>query len=385
MKILYFDCIGGISGDMILGALLDSGLSLSKLTGEVKKLKLKNIQLKKRAVERCHIRAIKFDVSSKEKTRIGSYNQIVHIIKKSSLSPEVKEQALRIYEALAVAERKVHGVNAKDIEFEQLGDIDSLVDIVGIAIGFHELKINKFFVSDLPRGKFLAPATLELLKGKHFRFVDCEIETITPTAAAVLKALDFKHAGELGDSFIVGSVGYGAGSHNPHETSNVVRAEIGVAKTVCEADRAVVVETNIDDLNPETYEYLMERLFALHGVHDVYFHSIQMKKSRPGVLVSVLCVQEAFDEVCKIIFSETSSLGVRHHFVNRRKLFRKIEKVVTKYGSVRVKLGSLNGDIQSVAPEYEDCHIIAKKTRVPLKIIYEEAKKEGLKRWPYQG
>ncbi len=384
MNILYFDCLGGISGDMMLGSLLDTGFSFSSLKDAVDKLGIKNISLKKRTVEKRHIRAVKFDVCGNEHMRVGSLKKIYNLISKSKLSERTKNNAIKVYETLASAEKKVHGLKSDDIEFEQLGEVDSLIDIIGTCLAFEELNIGSFFVSDLPRSKYMAPATVELLKGKNLNFTEVDFETVTPTGAAVLKAFNFKHPEKDLGGFRLNRVGYGAGSCDSKKISNVLRTEIFQEIRQLDTDTVVVVQSNVDDMSPEAYEYLMQRLFDNTGVLDVYFQPIQMKKSRPGTLITVLCLESSFNAVSDIIFSETSSLGIRHYKVNRKKLLRRTENVKTKYGKINIKIGSTNGEILSVSPEYEDCLAIAKKRRLPLKVVYDEAKKEGLQKWPYR-
>ncbi|MFC1593736.1 nickel pincer cofactor biosynthesis protein LarC [Candidatus Omnitrophota bacterium] len=384
MKILFYDCIGGISGDMMLGALLDAGLDFSFLKKEIQKLGIKNIQLKKRSVERNHITATKFDVSCATTKSAGSLHAIIRRIQRSKLETKVKKFAIGVYEQLAHAERKVHGIKTKDVAFEQLGEIDSLVDIVGICLGLLSLDVDSFFISDVPRSKYMAPATVALLKKRQMRFTDTVFETVTPTAAAVIKEFNFQHCSRLHDSIKVHSLGYGAGTHDPEGVSNVLRIEIAETVQDFATDRIAALESNIDDMSPETYEFLMEKLFENKNVLDVYFQPIQMKKTRPGTLLCVMCALNAIDEVAEIIFRETSSLGIRYSLMNRKKLLRKIVMIPTLFGKIKIKIGSSNGDIRSVSPEYDDCRTIARKRKVPLKVVYEEAKKEGLKRWPYQ-
>jgi len=385
MKILYFDCISGISGDMILGALLDAGLGISVLKKNLEKLNLKkyvfSYRIKKLKVKRNHINAVKFDVGFKTRNpKPLSLNQITTLIRKSNLDNDVKELSLKIYERLANAERNVHHTKKENIRFEQLGDIDSIVDIVGISTAIRHLRIDRFYTSAIPLGSNIGPATLELIKALPVYFAKIPFENVTPTGAAVLSALDARLATSGRQDFKISKVGYGAGSNNPKGISNVLRVIQGQTQPAFLQDRVTVLETNIDDMNPQHFEYLQDLLFKA-GALDVYFQAVHMKKSRVGILLTLLIEPDQLEKMAEIIFKETTSLGIRYYNVSRKKINRKTESVKTRFGRVRVKLGSLNGSVSTVSPEYEDCKLLARKTNRPLRKIYEEAKLEGLKLW----
>jgi len=385
MKILYFDCIGGISGDMILGALLDAGLNISILERSLERLNLKKYVfkyvIKKHRAQRDHINAAKFDVDYRShNSEPLTLNQIVSMIKKSSLNSDVKELSLKIYERLATAERKVHRTQKSDFKFEQLGDIDSIIDIVGISTAIRELDIDRFYTSSIPLGRNTAAATLELIKGLPVYFTKLTFETVTPTGAAVLSTLGAKPVISREPVFKITKVGYGAGSNNPKEAPNVLRIIIGDAHSRFIEDKVSVLQTNIDDMNPQGFEYLQDLLFKA-GALDVYFQPVHMKKSRVGILLTALIKPEQLDEIAEIIFKETTTLGIRYYETRRKKIKRKIERVKTRFGTVRVKIGSFNGRVSTISPEYEDCKLIARRTNKPLRKIYDEAKLEGVKRW----
>ena len=385
MKVLYFDCIGGISGDMILGALLDAGLNISVLKSNLEKLNLKkyvfSYEIKKLKVKCNHINAVKFNVSYKTRNSEPlSLNQITRMIKKSNLNKDIKELSLNIYERLAIAENKAHHTRNSDVKFEQLGDIDSIVDIVGISTAIRQLKIDRFYTSAIPLGSNIGPATLELIKALPVYFAKIPFENVTPTGAAVLSALDARLATSGRQDFKISKVGYGAGSNNPKDISNVLRVIEGQTQPAFLQDRVTVLETNIDDMNPQHFEYLQDLLFNA-GALDVYFQAVHMKKSRVGILLTVLIEPDQLEKMAEIIFKETTTLGIRYYDVSRKKINRKIESVKTRFGRVRVKLGSLNGSVSTISPEYEDCKLLARKTNRPLRKIYEEAKLEGLKLW----
>ena len=385
MKTLYFDCIGGISGDMILGALIDAGLSVSVLKNDLEKLNLKKYvskyEIKINKTQRGHIQSRKFNVVYKDcSCEPLSLKQITDLIKKSKLDDDIRELSLRIYEKLASAERKAHQSKDDDLKFHQLGEIDSIIDIVGISIAIKNLKIDTFVVSAIPLGRNTGAATLELINHLPVCFTDSAFETITPTGAAVLSALEAKPAESKGCDLKIDKVGYGAGSNNPENASNVLRVIIAETKSIFTEDRVTVLESNIDDMNPQDFEYVQDSLLKA-GALDVYLQTVQMKKSRVGFLLTALIKPGQLGNMAKIIFKETTTLGIRYYDVNRKKVNRRIEKIKTQFGNVRVKIGSLNGSVNTISPEHDDCRVLAQKTKEPLRKIYEEAKLETSKIW----
>ncbi|MBI5124177.1 MAG: nickel pincer cofactor biosynthesis protein LarC, partial [Candidatus Omnitrophica bacterium] len=386
MKIAYFDCFSGISGDMAIGALLDAGLDIKILSKDLKKLKLKDYELSKRKVTRGALAGTKFDIIVKggpSGHTHRSLNEILKLIDKSSLNKKVKDIAKDIFNNIGKAEAKVHGINNnRSPHLHELGDIDSIIDIVGIAIALDELGIDEVYSSPVHFGRTLlttaggvlpmpGPASMELLKGAPSRISNTNAELITPTGAGILKSLS-KSFGPM-PQIKVSEVGYGAGAKELEEIPNMLRVIIGERQAAFKEDKIFVIETNIDDMNPQNFEYLFEKLFK-EGALDVYTTNIQMKKSRPAFKLTVLSLPSTLQKLCSIIFSETTSIGIRYYESSRFKLERKIVNTKTRYGDVKVKLSFAPGGILTISPEYEECVKLARSSKVPLKRVYEEAK-----------
>ncbi len=380
MRIAYFDTFSGISGDMTVGALLALGVSLDALRAELAKLPLSGYQLSQSERVQSGIRATKFEVAVSEPLGERSFRAIARMLQTSELNPQVKETALRIFTVLAEAEGRVHGVAPEAVHFHEVGAVDSIVDIVGAAFGLHTLGIERVYASALPMGKGFVPsrhgilpipgpATVELLKGWPVRFEDGPAEMVTPTGAAIIAAVA-QH--EAVPQFDLRAVGYGAGERTLPDRPNLLRVVLGNARETPREEQLLVLETNIDDLNPELYEHVMECLFAA-GARDVFLAPIQMKKNRPGVLLWVLGEIADRDKLSTILFAETSTLGIRSYPVTRAALRRESKEVATPYGNVRVKLAFSPDGRVNVAPEYEDCKHLAREKAVPLKLIYEAA------------
>ena len=384
MKIAYLDCFSGISGDMFLGAMIDAGLDLNALKRELKKLNLKNYEIRTRRVKKHGILATKFDVIAKGRQRDASLREIIAIIGQSGLGGDVKEKSKEIFMRVAKAEAKVHGTALSKIHFHEIAAIDSIIDIVGAAIAVKKLGLERIYASPPSLGSGFVkcahgilpvpgPATAELLKGIPVASGSARAELVTPTGAALLAVL----AGEFGEMPLmkIGSIGYGAGSAELAHP-NVLRAFIGEADSEGKSENIKLVETNIDDMNPEIYDYAMGRLFK-KGALDVFLTPICMKKNRPAVKLSVLAGQSRLDDIVETIFNETSTFGVRISDVARRTLQRETVKVKTRYGAIRIKVGSLDGKLKSISPEYEDCKRAAIKYKIPLKSVYDEVKNKA--------
>ena len=387
MRILYFDCFSGIAGDMVLGAFVDAGLDIKILSRELKKLKIRGYELKAGLVRRGELSGTKLDVIVKGETSAHTHRSFVEILKlidDSSLKASVKTNAKKIFNIIGAAESKVHGINdKKKLHLHELGDIDSIIDIVGAAIAIDALGIDEIYSSGVNFGRTLlhtkagilpapSPASLEILKGVGVKVSEIDTELVTPTGAGILKAL-CRGFGDM-PRMKVSDIGYGAGTKELSGIPNMLRIMIGERIGAFEEDRIFVVETNIDDMSPQNFEYLFERLLN-EGALDAYTTVVQMKKSRLAFKLTVLSDRSKLERLCSIIFSETTSIGIRYYEADRFKLKREIVKVDTKYGNVKVKLSTGPDNILTVSPEYEECVRIARRAGLPLKKIYEEARK----------
>ena len=388
MKIAYFDCFSGISGDMTVGSLLDAGLKIGTLEKELKKLGLTGYQLEVDKVVKKGISATQFKVRIKEEGVERRFKDILTIIEKSKLDEEIKKETKKIFFNIAQAESKIHRKDLDKIHFHEIGGLDSIIDITSAVIGIKTLGIEEIYSSALPVGKGFvkcahgvipvpAPATLELLKNIPTYSGGIESEMITPTGAGII--------GTLAKSFRerplmkIERTGYGAGEKE-FTIPNLLRISIGEkilkdehSKDGYVRDEAVLIETNIDDMNPEFYDYIMERLFS-QGALDAFLTPIQMKKNRPAHMLSIVVYEQNLKEILEVLFSESTTLGVRIREIKRLRLAQQNFIAETKYGKIRVKVGIFKGKIKNVAPEYEDCKKIAKQHKVPLKEVYEETK-----------
>jgi uncharacterized protein (TIGR00299 family) protein len=435
LKIAYFDCFSGISGDMCLGALVDAGVPLEKLERELKKIPVKGYKLHAEKVKRAGLIATKvyvieraeskeqraesnnpprpplekvgidsqrggkggFEQTAKGKgQRARRWKEIETIIKESSLlSKEIKQKGLTIFKCLFEAEAKVHGGNPDDIHSHELGDVDCFVDVFGTIIGLDILGVEKVYSSPVNLGggavktrhgilPVPAPATAEILQGVPIYSTDIKFELTTPTGAAILKVLSsgFENIPLVN----IEKTGFGAGSKNFKDRPNVLRLFIG---EMCEDEGypspihlpqgevargrvklsmgqpITVIETNIDDMNPQIYEYVMEKLLK-KGALDVFLTQVMMKKGRPGIKLTVICKEANVEGLIRIMLKETTTIGLRFYEVNRVVLQRETKLVDTEFGKVRVKFSKLEGEILKAIPEYEDCKRIAKKLNIPL-------------------
>jgi pyridinium-3,5-bisthiocarboxylic acid mononucleotide nickel chelatase len=379
MRAIYFDCFAGISGDMMIGALLDLGLDLESLGAQLSSLGLGGYQIKCEQVKRSSIAATKFDVAVDEgKQPARTLSDIREIIDRSELSGGIKARALRVFERLAEAEAHVHATTPDRIHFHEVGAVDSIIDTVGAMIGLEMLGVERFYCSALRLGRgsvetahgllpIPAPATAELLRGIPVYAGDLEGEFVTPTGAAIVSTL-CEQFGPLPEIEIA-RTGYGAGTRDPAGFPNALRlvlGEVRKARPHAKEDGSVfVIETNIDDMNPQVFGFIMERAFAL-GALDVFMVSAQMKKSRPGVLLTVLCEPERLEPIMGMLLAETTTLGVRYYEAKRRVLERAIETVETRYGRVRIKVARDGARTLHFQPEYDDCARLAEQSNDPL-------------------
>ncbi len=387
MKIAYFDCFSGASGDMILGALIDAGFDLIKLSEELKKLGIQDYELSSKTERRSEITGTKFDVSIKDNKIENEHHarrtlkDITRLINESSLNEGVKKDSIKIFINLAKAEAKVHNTLPEEVHFHEVGAIDSIVDIVGSVIAIHGLKIENVFFSPIRTGTGFvkcqhgqfpipAPATIELLKGFHVIGTNIHNELTTPTGAAILTSLGVNV--EMCPEIKLLQIGYGAGNYEIPQIPNLLRVMIGETITIYEQDEVWMVETNIDDMPGEHFGYLLEKILDA-GALDGYITPVQMKKSRPGTLISIIVDDVNLLKVERILFEQSTTFGIRKYKTSRKKLNRKLLDVETKYGIVKVKVGMLNGYIKNITPEHEDCKKIADERGLPLKLIYNTA------------
>lgn len=398
MRVLYFDCIAGISGDMTLGALIDAGADFDELKARLQTIPLEPFTLERETVESGGITACKITVRTSTAGIIRTYTSIRALLDAGDLPAAALNIAHRIFRRLAEAEAKIHRKELEQVTFHEIGAVDSIVDVAGTALALSLLEVERVFASPVPTGMGMtrtehgllpipAPAVVELLQGAPLYSRGVPVELVTPTGAAILAALSEGY----GDMPLMEleSVGYGAGSH-ALDFPNVLRVMVGTEKERARppAEPAqpageVVLETNIDDLNPELYEYVIERLLDA-GAQDAWLTPIVMKKSRPAVTLSVLCSVQRTGALRQIIFRETGTLGIRTTPVSKDALEREVIKVETQHGAVQVKVGRLEGNAITVAPEFDDCARIARDAGVPAKDVYEEALRLGRDRMDKQ-
>ncbi|MBI4653771.1 MAG: nickel pincer cofactor biosynthesis protein LarC [Nitrospirae bacterium] len=418
MRLAYFDCSSGISGDMILGALIDAGLSPQKLEKKLSCLLIRGYKLNIKSVKRAGFKATKFNIKIQDARYkmqdARKWKDIEKIIKASTLSNNIKQKGLSIFKRLFEAEAKVHGEKFDRVHLHELGAVDCIIDIFGALIGFDILGINKIYSSPLNLGSGTvktehgtlpvpAPATIELLKGFPVYSSDVSFvtsgyppgrELTTPTGAVIISSLA-QGLGTMPEMEVL-KIGIGAGSKDFKNQPNVLRVFIGQKtenppprhsrengnpeKDKLDSpiksgndkkeggfsdEKITVIETNIDDMNPQAYEHVMERLFEA-GALDVFLTQIIMKKGRPGILLSVLCSRHKRDDLIKIILRETTSIGLRFYETERKILERELKAIETEFGKVNVKISKLGGDFIKVTPEYEDCKKLAKRLNIPI-------------------
>ena len=385
MKIAYFDCIAGASGDMILGALLDAGLPEATLRERLSALRLADFDLRCQRVNKNGFSATKVDVLVKDDVPARHLPDIEAIVLKSDLPPAIKEQATAMFRRLGQVEAGIHGAPLDHVHLHELGGVDTIVDVVGALVGLAALGVERVYASPLPLGRGFvkgahgqiplpAPATVALLKGVPVVGSDLDMELVTPTGAVLLTTLATGF-GPIPPMTIL-AVGYGAGGRDL-PIPNVLRLLLGdqpVLAASAQTETLVMLETNIDDMNPEIYDYLLTRLLAAQAL-DVFLSPIQMKKNRPATLLRVLCRPADVDALMSIIFAETSTLGIRQQTVTRHCLARESRTVDTPYGPVRVKMAHLSNGQAKAAPEYEDCRRLAEQHNVPLREVYQAAMK----------
>lgn len=384
MKLAYFDCFSGISGDMTLGALVDAGCAVERLRDELSGLQVPGWELAAEKVWKNGMAATYVRVRTEVQEKHRSLSTIMEILEKSQLAVRVRERAAAIFQRLGEAEANVHDVPLEKIHFHEVGAVDAIVDIVGACIGFEALGIERFACSPLNVGggtakmahgmlPVPAPATAKLLQGKPTYSNGVQKELVTPTGAAIVATLCEAFGPQPAMS--VNAIGYGAGTADLESQPNVVRVMVGEAaeKTLASFDDEIaVIEANLDDMNPQIYGYFLEKALSA-GALDVYTTAVHMKKNRPGVLLTVLCKPADTQKLMTLIFAETTTFGARTYRAQRRVLPREWVNVATQFGDVRVKISRVNGSVLHVAPEFEDCKRVADENGVPLQRVMADA------------
>jgi uncharacterized protein (TIGR00299 family) protein len=385
MKTLYFDCFAGASGDMILGALVGVGVKPRELIEQLSRLDVSGYEVSFETVDRSGISATHARVRTGHEHAHRHLGDILKIIYESRLSDGVKDAAARIFSRLAEAEAKIHNVPIERIHFHEVGALDAIIDVVGACIGFELLGIERFACSELHVGSGMVemahgrfpvppPAVAELLKNAPVYSTDIKGELVTPTGAAIITTL-CKEFGRL-PKLKIERTGYGAGTREYQNFPNALRLILGDDETTpsFNDERLIVIETNIDDMSPQICGHVMEQALE-RGALDCYFTPAQMKKNRPGVLISILCRPTELDAMCELLLTETTTLGVRYYDVQRRFLEREIVKVHTDFGEIDVKVARLNGRVIKAMPEYEQCRAAAQQAGVALHLVEEAARR----------
>lgn len=390
-KVAYFDCFSGCSGDMILAALLDAGLPLEALQVGLNDLPVRGYSLIVEKVQRASIGATRLKVVIDEGGQLTDHSlpNILNLIETSSLRPIVKERGCAIFQRLGEVESKVHGISLEEVHFHEVGAIDSIVDIIGSLIGFDILGITRFYSSSFALGSgnvstdhgilpVPAPATLGLLAMAHAPVAEStnillpEAELVTPTGAALITSLaQFGRPG-----MVIDMVGYGAGAKDFKDWPNILRLWVGEQIVSTNGEELSLLETNIDDMNPQIYSYVVDKLLA-EGAVDVWLTPIQMKKNRPGTMVSVLSRKSTELHLSEIMLRETSTLGIRVRPVCRYIAERDVFRFESSLGEVSVKVKRDRGSILSISPEYEDCRRIALERDMPLREVYRVVEAES--------
>ena len=384
MKILYFDCFSGVSGNMILGAMVDAGIDIKALKKELKKLDLHGYSLKVSKVKRKGIKGTKVDVIVDKKKHLHHthYKDIKRLIERSKLPEKIKEDSLSIFKNIAEAEAKIHRTSVDNVHFHEVGAVDSIVDVVGASICISLLNSDITLSSPINTGKGMvktehgllpvpAPATTEMLKGFPSYSSDIEFELATPTGVGIITAM--AKASNAIPVMKTNAIGYGAGSKDFSDSPNLLRIMIGEGYSPSEQDSITVIESNIDDMNPQFYDHIMNRIFDA-GALDVFLTPIIMKKNRPAVKITLLSENDNVNKLADILLKETTSFGLRMYKTERIKLEKEIKTVKTEYGSTKVKIGKKNGKIINIAPEYEDCKRIANERGISIREVYEKVK-----------
>ncbi len=383
MKALYFDCFAGISGDMTLGALIDAGAKFKEIKAALKTLPFGGYTITVHKEQRSHITGTKVNIRvSKSYKHPGRHlSTILDLIRKSKISTRAKRDACGIFELIGKAEAHIHGVPIEEVHFHEVGAVDSIVDIVGVAVAIDLLGIEEFYSAPVPLGSGFVdishgripvpvPATIKILEGVNVYYTDYKGEIVTPTGAGILKYYCGDFSGKMG--LKVDSVGYGLGERFDERLPGMLRVVMGEIEENFLETTMEVIETNIDDMNPVFHDALLEKLFDA-GALDAFITPLHMKKNRPGCLLTVFTEKPMVNKLINVIFSETATLGLWDYTVRKSFLEREVIEVKTKYGKVRVKVGMVGDKPRRFSPEYDDCKALSKKTKKPVQKIYSEA------------
>ena len=385
MKTLYFDCFAGASGDMILGAMVAAGVEPGYLREQLSRLSVSGFDVNFETVNRSGLSATYARVETAHEHKHRHLSDIKQIIEASGLSENVKRRAVQIFTRLAEAEARVHNEPVDHVHFHEVGALDAIVDVVGAAICFDALQIERFVCSPIHVGSGMVkmahgqfpippPAVTELLKGVPFYATDIKGELLTPTGAAIVTTV----CSEYGPipRMTTETTGYGAGTREYQDFPNVLRVLIGQTEGAGATDeRLWMIETNLDDSSPQIIGHVMDRVLE-SGALDCFFTPVQMKKNRPGVLLSVLCGPGEKEALMELLFTETTTLGVRSYEVTRRALERSLVRVETRYGPIDVKVAHLDGRVVNEMPEFEQCRQAAANASVPLKVVEDAVREE---------
>jgi uncharacterized protein (TIGR00299 family) protein len=391
MRIAYFDCFAGASGDMILGALLDAGLPLQTLKAELARLHLSHYDIDVKSVQKSGLggsQALVLVDQDHHGHRHRHLSHITGIIEQSDLDPSVKADSIKIFRRLAEAEARVHRTAVESIHFHEVGAMDAVIDVVGAVAGLQALGIEKIFCSPLHLGSGTiqcahgilpvpAPATAELVTGKPVYSTGVQGELLTPTGAAILTTL----AADFGPmpAMTVDAVGYGAGSAEL-SIPNLLRVVIGNMEAElkgCDMEQVAVMETNIDDMNPQIYDHIIQQALGL-GALDIYLTPVHMKKNRSGSVLTLICPPAMAGRFAQFLLQETTTIGLRWRIDQRLKARRRIAKIETPYGPMPVKVAEIEGEIVNIAPEYEDCRRIALEKSLPLKQVMDTVRMQAI-------
>jgi uncharacterized protein (TIGR00299 family) protein len=381
MKIAYLDCFAGISGDMTLSALVACGVPAEYIETEIKKLGLRNYSINFSSTIKNHITGQKVDILFDESEQPNrTYKNIVKILRDSNLKESVKKKSIEAFTVLGNAEAKIHGIELDKIHFHEVGAVDSIIDLVGSIIGFDYLRVEKIYTSAIPLGTGFAktehgtmpvpsPAALEILKGYPVEHRNAGFEMTTPTGATLVKTLS---DGIMPDHLVFSpiEVGFGAGTKTTKDWPNVLRLVIGETKDKIKNENLIMLEAQIDDMNPEIYPFLMEKILDL-GAKDIFLTQVVMKKGRPGTKVSIISEACWVDQVERVLFTETTTIGIRKYPIERTVLERTSERIKTRFGSMKIKKVLFDGK-EIIRPEYEECKRISVEKKISIQQIYRE-------------